>query len=77
MQTDLFAHYFDESHAAFRDVVRRFAETEILPHAYQWEEDEIFPRELYDKAAEAGILAPNFPEAVSYTHLTLPTILRV
>ena len=46
----------------FRDACRRFAETEIAPHAFDWEEAGSFPRELYMAAAEAGVLAPSFPE---------------
>jgi acyl-CoA dehydrogenase len=61
MNNSLFKHYFDESHHQFRDVCRRFAETEIAPHAYEWEEAASFPRELYQKAGDAGILGPTFP----------------
>ncbi len=63
MQTRLFDDVFDETHNAFRDVVRRFALEEIAPHANAWEEAGIFPRELYSRAAQAGVLAPTFPEA--------------
>ena len=61
---ELFADYFDESHEQFRDVCRRFAKEEISPFAYQWEEDGIFPKELYKATAEAGVLAPSWPEAL-------------
>lgn len=47
----------------FRTVCRRFTETEIVPHAHAWEEAGIFPRELYTKAAEVGILGAGYPEA--------------
>ena len=57
----LFDGYFDESHHAFREACRRFAQTEIAPHATAWEEAESFPRELYAKAAEAGVLGPTLP----------------
>ena len=63
MQTPLFDHWFDESHTQFRAMCRRFAEEEIAPHAERWEEEGLFDRELYLKAAEAGVLAPTFPEA--------------
>ncbi len=55
---------FDDSHRQFRDVCRAFAEEHIAPHATSWEERGSFPRELYVRAAEAGILAPAFPEAL-------------
>lgn len=62
MLDDVYDHLFDDTHHTFRAVCRRFAREEIEPHAYAWEEAEIFDRELYRKAAEAGVLAPTFPE---------------
>ena len=55
-------HLLDESHRLFARTCETFARQEILPHAHQWEEDEDFPRELYLKAGEAGILGPDVPE---------------
>jgi acyl-CoA dehydrogenase len=54
--------YYDSSHEAFRDQVRRFVRTEIEPHADEWDEAGSFPRDLYRKAAEIGLLQLNFPE---------------
>ncbi len=51
-----------EEHEAWRDTVRRFVEREVLPHAGKWDEAGEFPRELYRKAAEAGLLGLGFPE---------------
>ena len=59
-----FRPFLDESHHLFFETCRRFAEREIAPHAVEWEEAEEFPRELYRKAADAGILGVSFPEAV-------------
>jgi len=59
----LFDHWFDESHQAFAEICRRFAREEIAPHAEKWEEAGSFDRELYLKAAEAGVLGPTYPEA--------------
>jgi acyl-CoA dehydrogenase len=53
-----------EEHAALRAQVRRFAETEIAPCSAEWEENEEFPRELYRKAADAGITGIGYPEEV-------------
>ena len=61
--SDFFDSYFDESHQLFREMCRRFTAEEITPYAYQWEEDESFPIELYRKAADAGVLAPSWSEA--------------
>lgn len=54
--------YYTEQHEAFRDTVRRFVDKEIAPYAEEWDEAETFPRELYRKAAEVGILQIGFPE---------------
>lgn len=49
-------------HEAFRDSVRRFVARELAPHAARWDEEGGFPRELYAKAAAAGLLGMGFPE---------------
>ena len=53
---------FSAEHEAFRDGVRRFVETEVMPHHYQWEDDRGFPRDLWRRAGEIGILCCNVPE---------------
>lgn len=52
-----------EEHAQLREQARRFAKTEIAPHAHAWEEAEEFPRELYGKLAETGLMGVAYPEA--------------
>jgi len=52
-----------EEHHTLRQQIRKFAETEIAPHADEWEEAEEFPRELYGKAARAGLFGLGYPEA--------------
>jgi acyl-CoA dehydrogenase len=52
-----------DEHRALREQARRWAATEIRPHAHQWEEAGLFPRELYRNAAEAGLLGIGYPEA--------------
>ena len=47
----------------FGDTCLRFTQDHIEPHVHQWEEEHIFPRELYARAAEAGILGAGFDEA--------------
>lgn len=51
-----------EEHATLREQVRRFAATEIAPHALQWEERCEFPIELYRRAAEVGLTGIGYPE---------------
>lgn len=57
-----FDNFIDESHELIRQTAREFAEDEIEPHAVEWEEAGRFPRELYGKAADAGLLGVGFPE---------------
>ena len=47
--------YFTEEHDLIRRTVRRFAKEEIAPFAAQWDEEGIFPRELFQKAAALGL----------------------
>ncbi|MBA3981711.1 MAG: acyl-CoA dehydrogenase [Alcanivorax sp.] len=56
--------YFNETHRMVRETTRRFVEREILPFVDEWEEAGSFPRELYTKAAEAGLLGIGHPEAL-------------
>jgi acyl-CoA dehydrogenase len=47
-----------------RETVRRFAETEVLPHLEDWERAGELPRELHRKAGALGLLGAGFPEEV-------------
>src|SRR6266576_673258 len=54
--------FYTAEHEAFRDVMRRFVTREIEPYASEWDEAGEFPRSLYVKAAEIGLLSLGFPE---------------
>ena len=54
--------FYTAEHDAFREVMRRFVAREIEPYAHQWDEDGEFPRSLYAKAADVGLLGLGFPE---------------
>jgi acyl-CoA dehydrogenase len=54
--------YYRPDHLDLRETVRRFVAREITPHAADWDEAATFPRELYRKAAEVGLLGLGFPE---------------
>ncbi|MBI5249767.1 MAG: acyl-CoA dehydrogenase family protein [Desulfomonile tiedjei] len=54
--------YFGESHEILRQTVARFVEREIKPFVDEWEEAGEFPRELYRKAANIGLLGVCYPE---------------
>lgn len=46
----------------FRDNVIRFLKDNVEPHYEQWEKDGIFPKDLYLKMGEAGLLCVDVPE---------------
>ena len=54
--------FYTAEHEAFREVMRRFVVREIEPYAHQWDEAGEFPRSLYAKAADVGLLGLGFPE---------------
>jgi len=43
-------------------LTREFAQAEIEPHAAEWDRDHHFPRELYGKLAELGLMGVCIPE---------------
>lgn len=47
--------YFTEEHEMIRQTVTRFCKQEIAPYAAEWDEEGIFPRELFNKAGELGM----------------------
>lgn len=46
---------------AFRERVRAFAEAEIKPYAFQWDQENRFPREIVRKMAEHGWMGIPYP----------------
>jgi len=54
--------YFGETQNIIRASVKKFVEKEILPFVDAWEEENTFPRELYEKAGNAGLLGIGHPE---------------
>jgi alkylation response protein AidB-like acyl-CoA dehydrogenase len=53
---------YDSDHDMFRDSVRKFIETEAMPHHEQWENDGMVSDEIWLKAGEQGFLCPTVPE---------------
>lgn len=58
-----FVEYFNETHNMVRQTAKRFVDQEVLPHINEWEESGTFPRELYKRAADLGLLGIGHPEA--------------
>ncbi len=54
--------FYDESHEAVAQSVRKFVEREVMPNIDAWEDARELPRALHKKAAEAGILGLGYPE---------------
>ena len=54
--------YFGETQNIIRASVKKFVEKEILPFIDEWEEENTFPRALYEKAGSAGLLGIGHPE---------------
>ena len=54
---------FSPDHDLLRDSARKFFEREVAPYHASWEETGTPPRSVWKKAAEAGLLCVNIPEA--------------
>ncbi len=54
--------FYNESHDAWRQELRKFVAKEIVPFVEEWEEAGEFSRELYKKAGEFGLLGMGYPE---------------
>ncbi len=47
---------------ALRDTIREFAESEIAPHAGEWDQNHTFPIDVVRKLGELGAMGVAFPE---------------
>lgn len=69
--------FYTEDHRAWRATLRAFVDQEIMPHVDQWDEAGEFPRELYKKAADIGLLGFGYPEEYGGTPVDDPYFLLV
>ncbi|HEY3829039.1 MAG TPA: acyl-CoA dehydrogenase family protein [Solirubrobacteraceae bacterium] len=53
---------FGDEHRDYRETVRGFLASEVVPNHERWEHEGIVPRELFAKAARQGLLAMSVPE---------------
>ena len=53
----------NEEQRAFQDAARAFAEGEMAPHAAEWDEEKIFPRDTIAAAGAMGFCGMYSPEA--------------
>ncbi len=52
---------FTKEHEEFREIARKFFETEVAPNHEKWEKEGMVSREVWKKAGEAGLLCPDIP----------------
>ncbi len=53
---------FTSEHNALRKTVRDWCVKELHPNAHEWEAKRLFPREVFTRAAELGLLGIRVPE---------------
>lgn len=58
----------NEDQKAMREMAQKFAETEIAPHADQWDEEHFFPRDVIRKMGELGFFGCILPEEYGGTN---------
>lgn len=51
-----------EEQKMMRETVRDFARDRLRPNAEEWDENETFPREIYDELGRLGIMGMTLPE---------------
>jgi acyl-CoA dehydrogenase len=67
--------YFGEEHELLRDQIRRFVDEEVKPHALQWEQDGMVPRDVLRKMGELGFLGIRYAEVYCGSDMdTLATV---
>jgi alkylation response protein AidB-like acyl-CoA dehydrogenase len=54
---------FSEDHAIFRDSVRKFFATTLIPNLDRFEDEGLCDRSFWKASGEAGIVCPTVPEA--------------
>ena len=54
--------FYTAEHEAFRHSVRAFVRKEIEPFVSEWDEAGTFPRELYRKASDIGLIPLGYPQ---------------
>ena len=55
---------FTDEHDMFRKAVRDYCENELAPNAEKWEEQRLFPREVFQEMGKLGFLGARYPTEV-------------
>ena len=48
---------YNDEQMAIKEMAKNFSETELMPHASEWDQNEIFPIQTLKKAAQLGLAA--------------------
>lgn len=72
----MFGYRLDEQLMLIQQSIREYSEKEILPNIMKWDEDQIFPRDVFTKLGEQGFMGILVPEefggaGLGYTHYAL------
>jgi acyl-CoA dehydrogenase len=54
--------WMTEDLVLLEEQARRFIDAEFTPHLDRWHEEHMYPREVWTKTGEAGLLCPSMPE---------------
>ncbi|KAI7903331.1 acyl-CoA dehydrogenase/oxidase [Cokeromyces recurvatus] len=66
---DWYSPFYNDTHRKLRKFVRDFVEIEIMPNCHEWDEAKQIPKDMFIKAAKAGILAAVVTHDVGHTKL--------
>jgi len=61
--------HFSKEHQLFRETVKHFIARESTHYIEQWEDQRVFPRELYKKMGNEGYLGLTYPETYGGSEL--------
>ncbi|HXH18861.1 MAG TPA: acyl-CoA dehydrogenase family protein [Chitinophagales bacterium] len=62
---------FTEEHELLRESFRQFMETEMIPHAREWEKNHVCPRHIFERMGELGFFGVSFPKEVGGSGMDL------
>jgi acyl-CoA dehydrogenase len=54
--------WMTEDLVLLEEQARRFMQSEFVPHLDKWHDEHMYPREVWTKAGQAGLLCPSMPE---------------
>jgi long-chain-acyl-CoA dehydrogenase len=54
--------WMTEDLVLLQEQARRFMQSEFVPHLDKWHDEHMYPREVWTKAGQAGLLCPSMPE---------------